>query len=1001
MKKWIRLIICCALIFWMIIPTPAQAAKTETYIQCSVNVSTWEILSSVIRNDVGLLESSLELRRVDSSTLTELAQNSDKMNVGVDALKDVEAYLEAQNQNVNGIVNNSSANRVLSFPGDKIDSTSADYDRALLVNNALIFDLNQAFQLYLTNENIQKTSDILAFHAAMIDFLTYAQGQIDATDKDYIVMQDKNGITYRYRYRIYKGYAGAGQDASLHQAENGADAEYVNWAMLAFEGFNNYSLTGDEAVTAESVYSAEPGQLERTLVGILSGILDAIRGYFGLWTPDEILFNTGSRESSYVGGIFPRNWEPTIWAIFIVMEVFAAMILLVGIINNVFKKALSTVNIRLRLEAMRQVQDVIVCAIVLALLPMALRIIISMSGSFTDMVAAMIPTGADGTVKTTRELIVGYGAGSKTLAGVLIQFLYFGIEVYFSFFYAIRALVVAILIMIAPIAVVMITVSDTRKQTTVMWAKELLANILIQPIQAFIMVIILILPASSHGFDNFIALYAMIPITSVIRGMFFGPSGSWAEQATQKARGRFTGAVAGGATAAGATAVVGTASAIMGKKKDEKKSGTDGEQNDLTQGKSTRESGSSDSGGTGGFVSGIKQKTPPAINGLKKAAKTASKVMFGSAIAGIGGTMAGSGVGNAAALTATGLGRAIAQSGSGSKKKNEPEPESEQSDMYKMGCAEYNDASGFYTMNYNDLNQVGVKVKDKNVYYNDLDKLTAADRANITEIASMWQSGDRAWLQSQGIENVSVAKRLDKSGNERLSSASMTINPNKVRDSFGIQYGARIKAKTPNTVPDVMAHRATNPNEAGATIPNMNDGVTVPNANNRVTNAVHNRGRATTAGETIPNRVANPANNGVTATNETNTVPNANNNQGSVPNVDGVTNPANNREKILGRVKNPNTNRVMNPANNGVANPNANNRVAAGETIPNRVVIPNEAIPNVYNGVTNPANNNPGSVAGGEVNPARNGEANRVVVPNDIALQLEKDLKEFEENFFK
>lgn len=208
MKKWIRLIICCALIFWMIIPTPAQAAKTETYIQCSVNVSTWEILSSVIRNDVGLLESSLELRRVDSSTLTELAQNSDKMNVGVDALKDVEAYLEAQNQNVNGIVNNSSANRVLSFPGDKIDSTSADYDRALLVNNALIFDLNQAFQLYLTNENIQKTSDILAFHAAMIDFLTYAQGQIDATDKDYIVMQDKNGITYRYRYRIYKDMPG-------------------------------------------------------------------------------------------------------------------------------------------------------------------------------------------------------------------------------------------------------------------------------------------------------------------------------------------------------------------------------------------------------------------------------------------------------------------------------------------------------------------------------------------------------------------------------------------------------------------------------------------------------------------------------------------------------------------------------------------------------------------------------------------------------------------------
>ena len=701
--------------FWVVIPVPAHAAKTETYIQCSINLSTWEVLSSVVRNDVGLLSSSLEVRRVDSSKLAEIAQNTSTMDSGISALKDIAGYLEEQNQKVNKITDSNSKNRILSFPGDKISSTSADYDRALAVNNALIFDLNQAFQLYLNNNNIRKTSDVNAFHTAMVDFLTYTQSQIDASDKDYITMQDKNGITYRYRYRIYKGYIGAGLDESLHQALSGTDAEYVNWAILAFEGFNNYSLSGDEAVTAESVYSAEPSQLERTLVGILSGILDGIRGYFGLWTPDEILFNTGARENGYIGGIFPKNWEPTVWAIFIVMEVLAAMILLVGIANNVYKKALSTVNVRLRLEAMRQVQDVIGCAIVLALLPMALRILISMSGSFTDMVSAMLPLDASGNSKMMRDLVIGYGAGTKSIAGILIQFLYFGIEVYFNFFYAIRALVIAILIMIAPIAVAMITVSDTRKQTTVMWAKELLANILIQPIQAFIMVIILILPSSSHGFDNFIALYAMIPITSIIRGMFFGPSGSWVEQAAQKARGKFTGAVAGGTVAIGATAVSGAAAVWGHKKKDDSKKDDKDEQNsekesrstgnDLSQGRpyeqpdsmfeqasnadtastflgfignkiitgnsTTDEKSFFDSvkqnitGTVQGAASGMKQKIaehPPTVAGVAKATKTVGAIAAGSALAGAGAALGGAGVSPAAAMAITGLGRNLAQS---------------------------------------------------------------------------------------------------------------------------------------------------------------------------------------------------------------------------------------------------------------------------------------------------------------------------------------------------
>ena len=108
--------------------------------------------------------------------------------------------------------------------------------------------------------------------------------------------------------------------------------------------------------------------------------------------------------------------------------------------------------------------------------------------------------------------------------------LFFGVQVYFNFFYALRALTTAILIIMAPMMVAMITIaclstfmtiptsriiaamisvkinnaqivgsiliimapmmvamitiSSSRKQTTMTWAKELLANILVQPIHA-------------------------------------------------------------------------------------------------------------------------------------------------------------------------------------------------------------------------------------------------------------------------------------------------------------------------------------------------------------------------------------------------------------------------------------------------------------------------------------------------------------------------------------
>lgn len=555
-----------ALIMLLNFVMPANA-QTLVHIQCSLDLSTWEILSAVVRDSVGVTARSPELRRVEESVLNDLAATSDTLNTshlaalstyvnsygeeGYEGKAVNTTFLGGVGEAVGGIFSDEK-NRVLTFPGktgDTESSQTVDMNKAMEVNDALVYDLNNAFALWLEANNISKTPNLSEFYDSMTLFLS------DLTfSGDYCRV---TGVDGRFRWRIPKGYLASDHDESLKMLNADQDAEYVNWGMLVYEAFNNFVLEGDESVTSDNVYSSNPSQLTKAIVDLFGGALDSLRGILGMWSMDELLFSTGIRENGYVGGIFPKNWEPTIWALFFVMELFAAMVLMFGIINNVLKKALSTMNTIARMHAMAHIQDLIICAIALALLPLVLRIIISLSANFTAMVYAMVPT-INGEPKSIADMVARYGSGSGTIGGIIAQFLFFGVQVYFNFFYALRGLTVAMLIVLAPIMVAMIAVSDSRKQSTLTWAKELLANILIQPIQAFLMMFILLLPASTHGFDNLIALYALIPFTSVLRGLFFGSAGGWADQAASKAKGKVTGALVGAGIAAGGAVIGGS-----------------------------------------------------------------------------------------------------------------------------------------------------------------------------------------------------------------------------------------------------------------------------------------------------------------------------------------------------------------------------------------------------------------------------------------------------------
>ena len=173
-------------------PTPAHAADNTVHIQCSINLDSWQVLTAVVQDQLGLTQHSPEVRRVDSGTLEKMAKGSSSMSAGIEALAGLsDDRLQERNGKVNGValgglVGAGEKNRVLTFPSDsalfKDDSTSADYNKALEVNNKISFSLNQAFSLYLDEKKITPTPDPVKFRDAMVGFLRDVSGKASSGD---------------------------------------------------------------------------------------------------------------------------------------------------------------------------------------------------------------------------------------------------------------------------------------------------------------------------------------------------------------------------------------------------------------------------------------------------------------------------------------------------------------------------------------------------------------------------------------------------------------------------------------------------------------------------------------------------------------------------------------------------------------------------------------------------------------------------------------------------
>lgn len=642
---FMTLVVILGTLFPGLVVTPAQAGIlpiTRSYIQTTIDTTNWEILAGVVSYEAGVGGHQVESQRMGASNLQALANSETPSSNGVYDLLDVP---------VGKAGNDTTENLVLCFPGAMSfsgwndNSTAEDTARAQLIRNSMIYDLNAAFKFVYGDEYGTYTPKVTSgddsidariekYSQDMSSFLSHIPGtvgesfgvngaEIVATEvpknpvdsevkdanygKDYYVTIKRGDETRTFLYRMLKGY---GVDGTGLPAASGDATKYIHWGTLAVEAFVNYFSDDNLQVTAGNVYDSKPGAIESAVAGLFGNFAEWISNTLGLWNFDELIFNGGVRGTAgYIGGVFPTNWEPIIWTFFFFSEVAAIIMLLYAIIYNVGRKAMATIDPVARASAIEQIKYLFIVAFLLAALPVVLPLLISVSAELTGVFHDAL--GGNTAEARFRKL----ASSSGTLGSVLTYLLYLGALLYFNVFYVFRALAIGLMIILGPIFVAMMALSAAKRELAMAWFKEFCANLFIQPLQALMLSFILLVPDSGRNIDSIVMAYVMIPLTNLLRQMFFGSSGGLADRVGTQGKqagtnvakkiGGVAAGVAGGAIGAGALA------ALHGSKA--AKESKDGTNTEVTPGGGR--GGTTNTGGSGGTSNG----TSASGGGEKKA----------------------------------------------------------------------------------------------------------------------------------------------------------------------------------------------------------------------------------------------------------------------------------------------------------------------------------------------------------------------------------------------
>jgi hypothetical protein len=264
--------------------------------------------------------------------------------------------------------------------------------------------------------------------------------------------------------------------------------------------------------------------VSKILAGILNGILYAIRGVLNLTSIEDLVFNLGRRGSgSYNMGLMSENWWHVVLQYQLVFQAIAWVVLVCGFIKTLIDLNLSTINPQKRMSLYETIQKFIVVGIGLVILIPVSQFLLECNDTIVELFASQIDTSS---------------LNMPTVPNPLVQFL-FGILwlvilIYLNFLYIMRSVTVALLIASGPFFIA--TIAWGRGGTSslfVSWGKELVANIFVQSVHAFVLSFLVQILVTGTGLETFAIGISIIPLTEMFRGLIFaGAGGSTSQMAT-------------------------------------------------------------------------------------------------------------------------------------------------------------------------------------------------------------------------------------------------------------------------------------------------------------------------------------------------------------------------------------------------------------------------------------------------------------------------------------
>lgn len=338
-------------------------------------------------------------------------------------------------------------------------------------------------------------------------------------------------------------------EAYSFAAKEGHDVPWItihHISMYANNAYKNHNISIDTKTSATDTGN----WFTAIIVEFFQTILQGLRTVLGLSDTYTLIYNKGLRSSSsYNYGAMSDTWWMVVLRYHLIFQSLAWFLIICGFIKVLIDLNLSTVNPGKRMHVFETIQRFIVVGFLLVTIIPIIQFMLNMNSVIVNIFASQVDPNA-----TTPPVIA-------SLAGLILQFAYFGICVYINFTYIMRSIVIGILTVTAPFFIATMAFSARNKQMFTYWIQEMAGHIFMQSIHAFSLAFLTNLITNGSGLESLVISYSIIPITELIHNMLFQGKGNAASRLGKDAGAKFNNMV----QTAGNTALNAGAGFALGK----------------------------------------------------------------------------------------------------------------------------------------------------------------------------------------------------------------------------------------------------------------------------------------------------------------------------------------------------------------------------------------------------------------------------------------------------